>query len=242
MTSQLAEKASEKSLNSQQDNRHSSDSSARGRQSDVGLSSNSAKANWTGVLLGATLVLPMVAAYVIFKTGIGLPRGTVNHGDLLKPVKAIGELNFIDEAGNPVDLLDGDKKWKILIPAGADCDQVCRQNLYLTRQVHIGLGEKAHRVERIYINGDTGLDPSLKSFLQREHPKLKRVRVAPEKWRQWLASTNAAPPSTQRDSLNTHNYFLVDQEGFAMMFYSPAHKGKDLLQDLKRLLKYSYEE
>ena len=38
-----------------------------------------------------------------------------------------------------------------MVPISANCDAACQQNLFITRQVHIRLAEKAARVERILL-------------------------------------------------------------------------------------------
>lgn len=190
----------------------------------------------SGLLVIATIALPMLAAYLIFLSGIGIPKATVNKGDLLSPPKSIAELPLWDEQGQALNILESHKKWRLLIPAYGHCDQGCQKSLYLTRQVHVRLGEKASRVERFYFNLDASLDVETEDYLSREHPRLKRVRIHRRDLEAFLANTNASG-----DPVTAGRYFLMDQEGFVMMAYTPKHDGNQLLTDLKRLLKYSYE-
>ena len=189
-----------------------------------------------GLLVIAIIFLPMVAAYIIHKTGLGIPAGTVNKGELLLPPQAISQLPLHDSSGQALDILAGDKKWRLLIPARGDCDSGCQQSLYLTRQVHVRLGEKAIRVERYYLNIDASLTAETEAYLAKEHPRLKVAAVQKRELDALLASTN-----TTDDPISTGRYFLMDQEGFLMMSYTPEQSGNELLDDIKRLLKYSYE-
>jgi hypothetical protein len=57
-----------------------------------------------------------------------------------------------------------------------------------------------------------------------------------------LADFSALIGSTNAQWTNdTPRLFLVDQQGVAMMYYTPEHDGSDLLGDLKHLIKYSPE-
>ncbi len=190
----------------------------------------------SGLLVIATIALPMLAAFLIFHSGIGIPKATVNKGELLLPAKSIAELPLRDTQGQALNILEGDKKWRLLIPAYGHCGQSCQKSLYLTRQVHVRLGEKASRVERFYLNLDAIMDAETEGYLNREHPRVKRVHIQRSDLEAFLANTNASG-----DPVTAGRYFLMDQEGFVMMAYTPKHDGNQLLTDLKRLLKYSYE-
>ena len=105
-----------------------------------------------GLLILAIVVLPMVAAYVMFKTGWGMPTHTINKGVLLTPPQPIDSLDLAGNNEALQRLYPAEKKqWRIMIPISADCDTTCQQNLFITRQVHIRLAEKAPRVERILL-------------------------------------------------------------------------------------------
>lgn len=194
-----------------------------------------------GLLVIGIIVLPMVAAFIIYQTGVGIPTGTVNKGELLLPPQAISPLSLKDTSGQALDILKGEKKWRLLIPASGDCDSACQQSLYVTRQVHIRLGEKAVRVERYYLHVqpqrlDTALTRETEAYLTKEHPRLQVAVVKKNDLAAFLAPTNTAD-----DPITAGRYFLMDQEGFVMMSYTPEHSGNQLLGDLKRLLKYSYD-
>lgn len=194
------------------------------------------RSQWSGWLITAGFFIPMLLAYVIFTTGWGLPRGTVNHGDLLVPATSLTQLKLIDTEGNPLDLLSGDKKWRWLIVGSNSCEQACQDLLYVSRQVHIRLGEKAHRLERVYLNTEALYSKDVFNYLQQEHPRLVMAHVSAADWQQTFANTNT------RHALNGETLYVVDQEGFAMMTYGTQHQGNDMLDDIKRLLKYSYED
>ena len=189
------------------------------------------------LLIIAIVVLPIVAAYIMFYTRMGIPQHTTNKGDLLNPPVAVATLNLHTLAGEPWDVNAQEKKWRLLIPGGRDCGMTCVDNLFLTRQVHIRLAEKSARLERIYLLQDNDLSAATAEYLQRDHPHVPVLKIAPDAF----AELQKSLPHLATSSLSKH-YFLMDQEGFVMMAYSPENSGKDLLTDIKRMLKYSPEE
>lgn len=196
----------------------------------------SVRGRWTSWFIIAAFLLPMVAAYLMFTTGIGLPTKTINKGTLLEPATSILPLNITTTEGIPIDF-SNEKKWRWLIVGSNNCQQACLDNLYISRQVHIRLGEKAVRLERFYLNTDAQFSSAFASQLQQEHPRLVLAHVDAETWKKNFEKTSAAAIELDGSEL-----YVVDQEGFAMMTYGASNSGEDMLDDIKRLLKYSYEE
>lgn len=201
------------------------------------LENPSVLSRWSSWLLLAAIGLPMISAYVVFNTGWGIPTGSINKGDLLLPATSMNQLSVSSSTGETVDLFAGKKQWRWLIVGNNECGDRCQNNLYLSRQVHIRLGEKAMRLERVYLNTDFQFESDFSKELAQNHPRLRQLHVNSSDWHQLLASTNAADIE-----LKGENLFVVDQEGFMMMTYNRSHSGADLLDDIKRLLKYSYDE
>ena len=198
-----------------------------------------------GLLIMAIILLPMLLAYIMFYTGWGVSGHTTNKGDLLLPPQQIQALGLAEHGDWGKDgesqrqaliapYSSGDKKWRMLIPVPQDCDQRCENHLYLSRQVHIRLAEKAHRVQRILL---LLAPPSVekKQALEREHPNSLFLQSTPAELNRWLQATALPEPAE-------HYFYLIDQEGFAMMRYSRHHSGQDVLDDLKKLLKFTYSK
>lgn len=214
---------------------HPSDKSAAWIEPSYQQSSQPRR-QWSGWIITSGFFIPMVLAYLIFTTGWGLPGRTINHGNLLMPATSLTRLPITDSDGNNLNLFAGEEKWRWLIVGDNSCEQACQDLLYLSRQVHIRLGEKAHRLERIYLNTDTRYSEVLFNHLQQDHPRLVMAHVNARDWQQILGHTTAPR------ALNGETLYVVDQEGFAMMTYGNQHQGNDMLDDIKRLLKYSYED
>lgn len=161
--------------------------------------------------------------------------GTSNQGELLKPMVAIEQLELRNGAGETWLFKDQPIKWRLIIPVASSCNKACREALYLTRQVHVRLDKKSTRVERILLNLDQALDAETQNLIDREHRYLKILDGSKDAFAQLLVDTNADWQTAQTQ------VFIVDQNGYAMMYYTSEHNGADMLSDLRHLLKYSPE-
>ncbi|MDP5210994.1 hypothetical protein [Microbulbifer sp. 2205BS26-8] len=187
-----------------------------------------------GISIVASVALPIVAAYIVFYTGTGLPEGTLNQGELLQPPVNLSRMPFI-QGEEEVSLIEKDApKWRYLILSNMTCDKECEQLLYTSRQVHIRLGEKANRVERLLVTGEP-LTADETEKLRQEHPRLKVLQLNRE-------SLRTLQEQTAHQNIANTRAVLIDQQGFAMMAYDNHHSGNQWLKDIKRLLKYSYEQ
>ena len=168
------------------------------------------------------VILPMVIAYSVYYTGVGVPQGTINKGQLIDPPQQIDDLSLQTLDGKNWHVADQATRWRLIIPGHAQC---------------IRLAEKSGRVERLYLLLDQHIDAATEEFIHTEHPHMPIVKSSADAVKNLFAQTNLPP-----EAISAGHYFLMDQEGFIMMSYNPQHQGKDLLDDIKRMLKYSYEE
>ena len=189
-----------------------------------------------GLIILGIIIVPMLLAYVMFHTGWGVSNSTTNKGELIRPALPIANIASINSPTLASILTQQGtaKKWRLLVPVTANCNDACQSNLYVSRQVHIRLAEKAYRVERIILAVET-LPNHLEDMLSSDHPNTHRVQSRLDNVYEWLA-----PANMSKDAENY--YYLVDQEGFAMMRYNTAHSGQDLLDDIKKLLKFTYDK
>ncbi len=190
------------------------------------------KSRWHLWAMLLVTFVPLIAAYVAYYTGWGVPQTTVNNGVLLAPALDTRPL-LADASGEPLDL--SDIKWRLLIPITDSCNEACLQNLYVTRQVHVRLGEKAERIERVALAVGDEAEAQL-AAMSAEHPRLRTLSIPSSSWQSWWAGKHV--PAAQEAE---HYYFLVDPQGFAMLLYSEAHEGNALLKDIKRILRYTPE-
>ena len=190
---------------------------------------NPRKFFWSKWMVVCAVFVPMLFAFVIYETGVGIPTGTINKGVLLTPPQQIDSLELTDLNGHPYKISEQRHKWHLVVPGTSLCDEACVNALYVTRQVHTRLNEKYTRVDRLFLVSD--LDSATAALLKAEHKNIKVAKVDPEAWARLLADTN----------FERGNYLMMDPDGFLMMYYQDQHTGNDLLADLKRMLKFSRE-
>jgi hypothetical protein len=151
--------------------------------------------------------------------------GTANAGALLEPPLALDDLALRDGAGTAFDVRGEQPTWRILIPGGAACDEQCRQTVYYTRQIHTAMGKYAKRIERVMAL-PAGAD---RSFSE-DYPKLKLLYTSPSSIQRLTdAASGDGDPA----------YFVVDPNGWVILSYAADADGKDIMADLKFLLKNS---
>ncbi|MDO3721432.1 hypothetical protein QVZ43_06825 [Marinobacter sp. chi1] len=185
----------------------------------------------TAMLLFGLGFGPMIFATIMFYTGWLNPAGHTNSGTLVQPPVPVQTLNLESASGKPLaDRFGPDKaeaKWMLLVVAN-DCDSSCEQLLYLTRQVNIALGKNANRVSRAAALGTVSAD--LETRWSEEYRLMERLAPVGGGKPAW---PEAVDPETGSSIL------LVDPFGNVMMRYGTDHTGKDMLKDLKHLLKLS---
>lgn len=202
---------------------------------------SAAKKNKTvpAIILGS-LILVILISTLLFRASItgqiNLPEllGTKNKGVLIQPPRAIAELPLTLSNGEIFEHAKQPKQWSIVIPVAAHCDEQCQQNLYLTRQIHVALGKNSDRVRRYLIATEFPLDSEFEDLLK-QHPKLEVLRAGSNEFAQYFSRSNLQP-------IENHQYFILDPEGWLMMYYNPQHDGKAMLGDLKFLLTNSHED
>ncbi|BFM04819.1 hypothetical protein [Halioxenophilus aromaticivorans] len=186
----------------------------------------------TFVLLCLTVAMPMVTAYWVYNNASAIPDGTVNKGLLIVPATQLKDLSVSDSEQLPSQWLNS-RKWRMVTVINGQCDSRCMQNLYVSHQVHVRLAKDAERIRRFLLVVSD--NPNIKALpeIALNDSGLQIITIRTQPWQNAFADTSL---------INAFNsLMLVDQEGFAMMSYSDVNTGSDVLDDLKRLLKYSYE-
>lgn len=171
--------------------------------------------------------------------------GTANQGTLIQPPRDLAAAGASDALGAALAFPTSNPKWTLLVPQpGTDCGEACEQRLYLTRQIHIAMGKEMSRIRRAFITDAAIPDIALSvpelsdgrptpddfdTYLRREHRGLTAVTTTPGTLQQLFPELGENPET----------WYLVDPAGWVMMSYSPAISYKDVISDLKFLLKNS---
>jgi hypothetical protein len=205
------------------------------------------KGRWQIWLMIAMLSGVIVAGFLIFpsteeqRNNLLSRLGTTNQGEFVLPPTAMVDLALTDGNNNPWLLANQKAKWRMIIAGAGDCVDQCREMLYLTRQVHISLGKYSRRFERLYLVQGENLGEETAEYIKLNHPFLKVLHGNKVGLKELLENTNA--PFTEDLSssadANVMRAYLVDQQGFIMMSYTLAHEGREMIEDIQHLMKYS---
>ncbi|MCF7980483.1 MAG: hypothetical protein K9K86_00760 [Pseudomonadales bacterium] len=192
------------------------------------------KGRLTLIFIFAIAFVPMVLATYMYFNKVMVPSGRTNKGVLILPPLALDELGLTGEENQPIGVADMQDKWVMIVVADSVCGQTCKEALYKARQVNIALHKESERVIRYYVDVSIDGTGALSHSLKSEYPLLH------------LASADRLPLKRYLDqkldankALSESYILLADPIGNVMMYYLPENSGKDILEDLKRLLKVS---
>lgn len=172
------------------------------------------------IIISIAFVPIFVAYFVFLNFPEWLPDMTTNEGTLVQPPILLEDLE-----------IKKDRKWVLLIPVSSTCDEVCQQVLYLSRQIHIGLGKNASRVQRVILT-EGGISTEFEDLLKAEHREALLVDIAD-------GDTASRLKGLIIDGTYKLKVFIMDPNGNVMMYYRPDQGGRPMLKDLKHLLKTS---
>lgn len=164
-------------------------------------------------LLGAFFVLPMVAAWAIWRFDLA-PGAAGNYGTLLSPRPvAVPELAALKG------------KWVLVqFDAGA-CAEACERKHYFMRQVRRAQGREMERIGRFWVITDAA-HPSTELLAAIEGTVIVRAGAA-------------VAPSFPAERAVTEHIYLVDPLGNLMMRFPADPDPSRVIKDLKHLLKFS---
>jgi len=169
-------------------------------------------------LLIALFFAPLALAFLLYYGGDGWrPSGSTNKGELISPPRPLPNASAWHG------------KWMLVYVGDGRCDERCRAALTLTRQTRLALNADMTRVHRVFLVTGNCCD---RAYLAAEQPDLTIQQVDDAAG----AALLAAFPDVASGSI-----YIVDPLGNLMMRHAPsAGLSKDLLEDLRRLLKLSH--
>ena len=185
------------------------------------------------IVIVLVFIAPSILSWYIFNhTDYLESRGTSNYGQIITPSIQLENLSLIDPLDTQrMDTLYG--KWSMIYVAEL-CDDICMQNVYRMRQIHIGMGKHSLRVQKVLFLIDQDLD-ELSSLLanykgqQVISTNTIDIDILLEKFR----IKNIKDPS------RSQRIYISDPLGNLMMSYPPNINPKGILKDLKKLLRTS---
>lgn len=189
--------------------------------------------------------------------------GTANSGEILGNPVNIRSRSFTASDGSETSLDALEPKWTFMVVnSGETCDATCSELLYLTRQIRIAIGRDFHRIQRVMmvdvpadtiriqastdtegvqerIEGDAvteAIDSALTIAAAGETQLLEAIESEHPDVSVWQAG---AEPVVPERHVADSAWYLVDPSGWVMMRYASEVNYKDVIGDLKFLLKNS---
>jgi hypothetical protein len=182
------------------------------------------------VVLALIFAAPITGALLLFFVWPHwTPQARLNYGTLVHPARPAPEFALIDIHGEAASAL-APHRWGLVYLAGPECDEECRQRLYLTRQVRTALNKDRPRVLRVYVAPDEAALAAARALLAEDHPELRFIAD------QGQAGHRVADFLQPQDP---HALYLLDPHGNWLMVYTGAIEPKGLHRDLKKLLRFS---
>ena len=185
------------------------------------------------IVIVLVFIAPSILSWYVFNhTDFLETRGTSNYGQIITPPIQLENLSLIDPL-NPdrKDTLHG--KWSMIYVAER-CDDICMQNVYRMRQIHMGMGKHSLRVQKVLFLIDQDLD-ELSSLLANYKG-------------QQVINTNSVDTDILlekfriegvKDLPRFQRIYISDPLGNLMISYPPDINPKGILKDLKKLLRTS---
>jgi hypothetical protein len=165
---------------------------------------------------------PLVLATWMYTSGRFTPDGRSNYGELLEPIVNLGDVLPESPA---VPLADG--QWLMLYASEQACTDDCRQALYKLRQTRLMVGREMDRINRVFLHGETAPDTL---FVEQEHPGLITIRDSDLA----VLLEGKRPKHTMPGGI-----YLIDPLANLVMYFPPDLGPRELVDDVKHLLKLS---
>ena len=174
------------------------------------------KGRWQLILILMMVIGPMALATFMYKLQFWVPDSRSYHGELIGNGQTRADIG----------VQAGEGRWQLLVTAPTACAADCQQLVYLARQLQISLGRDASRANHA-LAAAQALSTDYEAKLKAEYPQLQRYPLDVSTF-----ARNAAAPGEAQ-------LWIVDPHGNLVLRYDAKVKGKDLLNDLRLLLKLS---
>ena len=180
------------------------------------------------LIIAALFLLPVVIAFALYYGKLWRPADSSSKGALIEPARPldVAGLRHADGSSAGAEVFQG--KWTLIYIGDGACDDACRAALVLARQTRLALNNEMTRVQRVFLATE---NCCANDYFAAEQPGLIALDAS---------SPEARPLLAQFPAEFTATLFVVDPLGNLMMRHDASHTSKDLLSDLKKLLKLSH--
>ncbi|PCD00380.1 hypothetical protein [Halopseudomonas pelagia] len=172
----------------------------------------------------AVVIGPIVIAGIMAKVGYE-PQSNTNRSDLVEPQIQLEDWQLV------ADPVGYGSPWRVLVTSPQACEEACLQLLHEARQINVALGREAGRVKHMLALA-TQPPAELLEQLESEYPRLEKGTLDSAAYQN---SLNQHPQEWQQGP----QLWVVDPLGRVVLHQDADKPGKQLLDDLKHLLKVS---
>lgn len=181
-------------------------------------------------LLLLTFIVPMAAAYWLYS--IGGTEHTVNKGEFVKNSVQLMDLGLTTDEGKGVteEALYGN--WHMMFFMNDRCDKKCEETIYSMRQIKTSFHKDSDRITNLLIHFDRNINAEFKEKIKTHYANFERYYADKEMF-------NRALGYAGDDLMDKSIIFVVDPIGNVILKYDAGKGAKDIISDIKRLLKAS---
>jgi hypothetical protein len=181
------------------------------------------------VLIALVFVVPLLIAAWMQRVAMdeGVWGGT-QHGLLIEPPLALRDFLLPTYQGSVFTLAEFKGKWTMLYIAATptECAAECRQAVYHMRQIRLALGKDMNRVQRVLL-----VTPESIAWLDEIAKEYEGMHI--------VLDVGAMDSLLQQLEPVRPGIYLLDPLANAMMIYTLGTDPRDILKDLKKLLRNS---
>jgi cytochrome oxidase Cu insertion factor (SCO1/SenC/PrrC family) len=196
------------------------------------------KKSWLLNSIWLITIVPLAIAWYMASTGTGLPGSTKNKGQLMPSGLVV-----------PQPLIDAQEQhWGIVVVSDR-CEDTCQQQVYRAQQLYLSMGKHAERLQTVWVSNDQrrettdlSVDVAFKedgeisaqdidSVIPVETQFQKMAQVNDQATFQWFKDNNIP--------WKDNSIFFVDPNGVLVLRFDPQLLGRDMMSDIKWLLKAS---
>ena len=177
--------------------------------------------------------LPVILAWTAYFSGWFTDISTTNKGEWVYPIIDMNKLSPSYANQDALELQQGGK-WRLLVPGAVsqcqneETDKDCLLSLFEIGQAHKAMGKEIERIERVLYNADSAYTEAELSSLKERFVDLRVIN------------------GSKAPGLDPSYIYLMDPLGNIILKYPAVSnqeeaflKGRDIVKDLKKLLKLS---
>lgn len=177
-----------------------------------------------------TFVAPIAMAFWLYN--IGGTENTVNQGEFVKGGVQLLDLGITDQAGSAVTEKQLYGHWHMMFFMQNDCKGLCEETIYTMRQIKTSFHKDSERMTNVLIHFDKKFSDSFKARIKTHYANFDRYFADRELF-------NKALGFQGNELMSKRMIFIVDPIGNVILKYNKDKTAKDIISDLKRLLKAS---